>query len=37
MNISLTDELKDFVQKKIENGQYPSETTDKCKLPQAKA
>jgi putative addiction module CopG family antidote len=25
MNISLTDELKDFVQRKIENGQYPSE------------
>jgi putative addiction module CopG family antidote len=24
-NVSLTDELKDFVQKKIENGQYPSE------------
>ncbi|MGZ3469735.1 MAG: ribbon-helix-helix domain-containing protein [Isosphaeraceae bacterium] len=25
MNVSLTDELKDFVQKKIETGQYPSE------------
>jgi putative addiction module CopG family antidote len=25
MIVSLTDELKDFVQKKIENGQYPSE------------
>jgi putative addiction module CopG family antidote len=25
MNVSLTDELKDFVKKKIENGQYPSE------------
>jgi putative addiction module CopG family antidote len=25
MNVSLTDELKDFVQKKVENGQYPSE------------
>jgi len=25
MNVSLTDELKDFVQKKIENGQYASE------------
>ena len=24
MNVSLTDELKDFVQKKIETGQYPS-------------
>jgi putative addiction module CopG family antidote len=25
MNVSLTDELKDFVRKKIQNGQYPSE------------
>ena len=25
MNVSLTDELKDFVQKKVQNGQYPSE------------
>ena len=25
MNVSLTGELKDFVQKKIETGQYPSE------------
>ena len=25
MNVSLTDELKDFVKKKIKNGQYPSE------------
>ncbi len=25
MKISLSDELKEFVQKKIENGQYPSE------------
>ena len=25
MNISLTDELKQFVQRKIEDGQYPSE------------
>jgi putative addiction module CopG family antidote len=25
MNISLTDEMKDFVQQKIDNGQYPSE------------
>ncbi len=25
MNVSLTDELKDFVQKEIETGQYPSE------------
>ena len=25
MNVSLTDELKDFVQKKIETGQYSSE------------
>ena len=25
MNVSLTDEIKDFVQRKIENGQYPSE------------
>jgi putative addiction module CopG family antidote len=25
MNVSLTDELKDFVQKRIETGQYPSE------------
>jgi len=25
MNVSLTDEMKDFVQKEIENGQYPSE------------
>jgi putative addiction module CopG family antidote len=25
MNVSLTDELKGFVQKKIENGQYSSE------------
>jgi putative addiction module CopG family antidote len=25
MNVSLTDDLNDFVQKKIENGQYPSE------------
>ncbi len=25
MNVSLTDEMKDFVQRKIENGQYPSE------------
>ena len=25
MNISLTDELKEFVQRKIEDGQYPSE------------
>ena len=25
MNVSLTDELKDFVQKKIETRQYPSE------------
>ncbi len=24
MNVSLTDELKDFVQKEIETGQYPS-------------
>jgi putative addiction module CopG family antidote len=25
MTVSLTDELKDFVKKKIESGQYPSE------------
>jgi putative addiction module CopG family antidote len=25
MNVSLTDELNDFVRKKIQNGQYPSE------------
>jgi putative addiction module CopG family antidote len=25
MNISLTDEMKEFVQQKIDNGQYPSE------------
>jgi putative addiction module CopG family antidote len=25
MNVALTDELKDFVRKKIQNGQYPSE------------
>jgi putative addiction module CopG family antidote len=25
MNISLTDELKDFLQRKIEDGEYPSE------------
>jgi putative addiction module CopG family antidote len=24
MNVSLTEEMKDFVQKKVENGQYPS-------------
>ena len=25
MNVSLTDDLKDFVRKKVQNGQYPSE------------
>ena len=25
MNVALTDEMRDFVQKKVENGQYPSE------------
>jgi putative addiction module CopG family antidote len=25
MNVSLTDELKDFVQKKVESGDFPSE------------
>jgi putative addiction module CopG family antidote len=25
MNVSLTDELKDFIQKKVKNGQYASE------------
>jgi putative addiction module CopG family antidote len=24
MNVALNDEMKDFVQKKVENGQYPS-------------
>ena len=25
MNVALTDEMKNFVQEKVENGQYPSE------------